>query len=118
MKKYLGLLLGCLMLAGCGIADFNGNRTGNKSQFLMEYTTFNTTDSQCLEMKKGERIHGEIEKKAGNLSLVIQREGESPILESEDMPTGSFDIEIEKDGDYWITVTGERAKGSVSFTKQ
>ena len=38
MKKYLGLLLGGCLLAGCSMADFNGNRTGNDSQFLMEYT--------------------------------------------------------------------------------
>ena len=65
MKKYLGLVLGSLLLAGCGMADFNGSRTGNESQFLMEYTIFNTTDSQLLELKKGEQIHGEIEKISG-----------------------------------------------------
>lgn len=118
MKKYLGLLLcGCL-LAGCGMADFNGSRTGNDSQFLMEYTIFNTTDSQLLELKKGDKIHGEIEKKAGKLAVTIQQEGKEPILESRDMPSGSFDIEIEEDGAYRITVTGEKAKGSVSFTKE
>ena len=63
MKKYLGLLLGGCLLAGCSMADFNGSRTGNDSQFLMEYTIFNTTDSQLLELKKGDKIHGEIERK-------------------------------------------------------
>ncbi|HJD38998.1 MAG TPA: hypothetical protein H9913_03135 [Candidatus Blautia stercoripullorum] len=118
MKKYLGLVLGSLLLAGCGMADFNGSRTGNESQFLMEYTIFNTTDSQLLELKKGEQIHGEIEKISGKLAVSIQQEGKAPILESKDMPSGSFDLEIEEDGKYRITVTGERAKGSVSFTKE
>ncbi len=118
MKKYLGLLLGGCLLAGCSMADFNGSRTGNDSQFLMEYTIFNTTDSQLLELKKGDKIHGEIEKKAGKLAVTIQQEGKEPILESRDMPSGSLDIEIEEDGAYRITVTGEKAKGSVSFTKE
>ena len=118
MKKYLGLLLGGCLLAGCSMADFNGSRTGNDSQFLMEYTIFNTTDSQLLELKKGDKIHGEIEKKAGKLAVTIQQGGKEPILESRDMPSGSLDIEIEEDGAYRITVTGEKAKGSVSFTKE
>ena len=46
MKKYLGLLLGCFLLAGCGMTDFSGSRTGNEGQFLMDYKVFNTTDSQ------------------------------------------------------------------------
>ena len=28
--------------------DFNGSRTGNDKQLIMEYTAFNTTDSQDL----------------------------------------------------------------------
>lgn len=75
MKKYLGLLLGGCLLAGCSMADFNGSRTGNDSQFLMEYTIFNTTDSQLLELKKGDKIHGEIEKKAGKLTCCYHSAG-------------------------------------------
>lgn len=118
MKKYLSLLLGSCLLAGCGITDFSGSRTGNESQFLMDYRMFNTTDSQILELEKGDYIYGEIEKKSGKLSVIIQKNGEEPIWESKNMPTGSFRLEIEEDGEYRITVKGERAKGRVSFKKQ
>ena len=57
MKKYLSLLLGSCLLAGCGITDFSGSRTGNESQFLMDYRMFNTTDSQILELEKGDYIY-------------------------------------------------------------
>ena len=73
MKKYLSLLLGSCLLAGCGITDFSGSRTGNESQFLMDYRMFNTTDSQILELEKGDYIYGEIEKKSGKLSVIIQK---------------------------------------------
>lgn len=118
MKKYLSLLLGSCLLAGCGIIDFSGSRTENESQFLMDYRMFNTTDSQILELEKGDYIYGEIEKKSGKLSVIIQKNGEEPIWESKNMPTGSFRLEIEEDGEYRITVKGERAKGRVCFKKQ
>lgn len=73
MKKYLSLLLGSCLLAGCGITDFSGSKTGNESQFLMDYRMFNTTDSQILELEKGDYIYGEIEKKSGKLSVIIQK---------------------------------------------
>ena len=61
----------CLALAGGKGATFNGSRLGNEDQYVLEYTQFNTTDSQNLELESGT---------------------------------------------YTITVTGEKAKGSVSFT--
>ena len=49
---------------------------------------------------------------------MIRKEGEDPIFESKDMPTGSFRLEIEEGGEYRITVKGKRARGSLSFTKE
>ena len=118
MKKYLGLLPGSFLLAGCGMTDFSGSRTGNEGQFLMDYKVFNTTDSQVLKLEKGDQIYGKIEKKSGKLSVLIRKEGEDPIFESKGMPTGSFRLEIEEGGEYRITVKGKRARGSLSFTKE
>ena len=48
--KYLtGAALLIISLAACGSTPaFNGSRTGNDEQFLLDYTMFNTTDSQEL----------------------------------------------------------------------
>ena len=40
--------------------DFNGSRTGNDKQLIMEYTEFNTTDTQDLVVEAGDIIHAEI----------------------------------------------------------
>lgn len=61
----------CLALAGGKGATLNGSRLGNEDQYVLEYTQFNMTDSQNLELESGT---------------------------------------------YTITVIGEKAKGSVSFT--
>ena len=84
----------------------------------MDYKVFNTTDSQVLKLEKGDQIYGKIEKKSGKLSVMIRKEGEDPIFESKDMPTGSFRLEIEEGGEYRITVKGKKARGSLSFTKE
>lgn len=120
MKKYLSIL--CIIIlvlasAACGTA-FNGSRTGNDSQFIMEYTIFNTTDSQLLELEEGDIIEAEIVNNAGSLSVRIQKGENKPIYENKNVSAATFEIEIEESGTYEITVTGEKAKGSVSFIKR
>ena len=96
--------------------DFNGSRTGNDKQLIMEYTAFNTTDSQDLVVKAGDTIHAEVVIEDGLLSYKIQKNDDEPIAESEGIFFSvEFDVEVEESGTYTITVTGEKAKGSVKF---
>lgn len=118
MKKYSCILCSfilALSLTACG-ADFDGSRTGNNNEFMMNYKVFNKTDSQDLIVEKGDTIHAEIIVEDGSLSFRIQREDEVPVYESEDVSfSDEFDIDIEESGTYTVLVTGEKAKGSVSF---
>lgn len=102
-----------LSLAACG-ADFDGSRTGNNSEFMMDYKVFNKTDSQDLIVEKGDAIHAEIIAEGGSLSFRIQGEDEVPVYEGEDV-SFSDEFDIEESGTYTVSVTGEKAKGSVSF---
>lgn len=118
MKKYSCILCSfilALSLTACG-ADFDGSRTGNNNEFMMDYKVFNKTDSQDLIVEKGDTIHAEIIVEGGSLSFRIQREDEVPVYEGEDVSfSDEFDIDIEESGTYTVSVTGEKAKGSVSF---
>ncbi len=49
--------------------DFNGSRTGNDNQLIMEYTTFNTTDTQDLVVEAGDAIHTKIVVTDGQLLI-------------------------------------------------
>lgn len=126
MKKLLGIFLTLSVCAGITAcsgmrnedATFNGSRTGNDSQFIMEYTILNSTDSQLLELEEGDVIDAEVVSDAGKVSITIQKDGEDPVYESEDAVTDTFAIVIEESGVYEITVTGEKAEGSVSFIKR
>ena len=96
--------------------DFNGSRTGNDKQRIMEYTAFNTTDSQDLVVEAGDTIHVEIVIEDGHLSYKIQKNDDEPIAESESIFfSEEFDVEVKESGTYTVTVTGEKAKGSVKF---
>lgn len=82
----------------------------------MEYTAFDTTDSQDLVVEAGDTIHAEIVIEDGQLSYKIQKNDDEPIAESEDISSSEdFDVEIEKSGTYTVTVIGEKTRGSVKF---
>ena len=118
MKKLLlffSVIFLVTSLTACS-PDFNGSRTGNDKQLIMEYTAFNTTDSQDLVLEAGDTIHTEIEIEDGKLSYIIQKNDDEPIAESEGIFFSvDFDVEVEESGTYTVTVTGEKTKGSVKF---
>lgn len=119
MKKYLSILCSLILilsLTACG-TDFDGSRTGNNTEFVMDYKVFNKTDSQDLIVEEGDTIHAEIIVEGGSLSFKIQKDEEVPVYESADVSfSDEFDVDIEESGTYTVTVTGEKAKGSISFT--
>lgn len=119
MKKTLGILCSFILvlsLTACG-TDFDGSRTGNNNEFVMDYKIFNITDSQDLIVEKGNTIHAEIIVEGGSLSFKIQKDNEVPVYEGVDVSSSDeFDVDIEESGTYTVSVTGEKAKGSVSFT--
>lgn len=118
MKKFL--LIVCTLalivsLTGCD-SKFDGIRTGNNSEFIMEYSVLNKTDTQDLIAKSGDTIGGKIIVNKGSLSIKIQKDEEEPIYESNGISESTeFDVEIDESGTYTVSVTGEKAKGSVSF---
>lgn len=118
MNKYLSILCSLifvLSLTACGTA-FEGNRTGNDNEFVMDYKVLNKTDFQDLIVKEGDTIHAEIIVEGGSLSFKIQKDDEVPVYEGVDVSfSDEFDVDIEESGTYTVTVTGKKAKGSVSF---
>lgn len=121
MKKCLILsaaLLSVLLLTACQNASFDGSRTGDASHLLMDYKIFNGTDSQLLELEKGDVIDGELVVEAGQLSVKIQKADDKPIYDTENIFfSNTCQIPIEEDGTYKLTVTGEKAAGSIRFEK-
>lgn len=110
------MILG-IFLASCRYSDFNGSRTGSDSELVMEYSMFNTTDSQLLNLEKDDVIHVEIVNDSGKLDIFIQEDDKKPVFEGKNLKTSTFQVKVDESGTYKITVTGKKAKGSVSFIK-
>ena len=121
MKKIILIvctLVFLISLTACG-TKFDGSRTGNDSEFIMEYSVLNTTDAQDLTIEAGDTISAKIVVDKGSLSIKIQKDGEEPIYESNGISTSNeLDVEIDESGTYTVEVTGKKAKGSVSFIVQ
>ncbi|NMS89831.1 hypothetical protein HGQ85_07800 [Clostridioides difficile] len=120
MKKsyfIIFIMIFIIILTACKGVDFNGSRTGNTSELIMKYSMFDTTDSQLLELEKDDVIDVEIKSDSGKLNVLIQKDSSEPIYESKNVPTSSFQVKINESGTYKVTVTGEKAQGSVSFIK-
>lgn len=84
----------------------------------MEYSIMNTEDSQLLTLQENDIVDVQIVSDAGKLSIIFQKNDETPIYEDNEISSSqSFQILIKEDGDYKVTVKGYRAKGSVSFIK-
>ena len=118
MKKFL--LIVCTLalivsLTACGLT-FDGSRTGNDSEFIMEYHVLNKTDTQDLIAESGDTISGKIIVNKGSLSIKIQKDDEEPIYENNGISVSNeFDVEINESGTYTVSVTGKKAKGSIGF---
>ncbi len=105
-----------VFLTACG-STFDGSRTGNDSEFIMEYSVLNKTDTQDLIAESGDTISGKIIVKNGSLSIKIQKDDEEPIYDNNEISASNeFNVEISESGTYTVSVTGEKAKGSLSFT--
>ena len=98
--KYLaGAALLIISLAACGSTPaFNGSRTGNDEQFLLDYTMFNTTDSQELTAQAGDQIRADITVDGGELSVQIQKEGEEPLYSGDGIVTKGVENNIRNVG--------------------
>lgn len=112
----LALWIACMALTGC-TPDFNGSRVKNDTQYLLEYTQFDGTDSHTLSLQEGDELHVGIVSKEGSVSIAIEDEAGEPVYRGTKIAdTCDFDVAIQETGAYTVTVTGETAGGSVSFT--
>lgn len=107
-----------LMLSACTTTTFNGSRTGNENQLIMDYEVLNMTESQILELKNGDTVDFVIVSERGKVDITLQKDGESPVYQGVDVPTSTFSVEISESGSYKVTVTGKNAKGNVSIIKK
>ena len=114
-RFFLFALLLVLTLSACA-AEFDGSRTGNDREFIMEYKVLNRADSQDLTARAGDTIHGELTVGSGALSVSVCKEGEASLYEKAALSASeTFDLPVGAGGTYSVPVAGLRAAGGVRF---
>lgn len=116
--KCVFALLTTTLLTACAFSRFDGSRTGNESQFIMEYDMLNMTDSQKLALSEGDIVDFDVVSLSGSVDIVLSEEEEEPIYNGTDIPTSTFQVAIDKSGTYVVSVVGKKAKGSVKILKK
>lgn len=133
MKKYaliLCALLATLMLCACNNSkkpvnvcgnaisgNFSGSKTGDADHFEIDFDVLNTTYTHDFDMTQGESILVHVEKESGNVKITVQNGTDAPIYEGNGTAATDFSVKIPADGKYTVSVSGEKAKGKVTFTR-
>lgn len=98
---------------------FSGSRTGDESSLLLDYSAFNGTEFQLLELEKGDILQADIVSRRGSIDVeLIEDEERETIFESENLATGVYSIEIPDNGSYELWVSGYQAEGRAHFQRQ
>lgn len=121
MNRALLVIVCALLLAGvtgCQTQTFDGSRTADEDRFLLAYTVFNKMEKHEMTLEKGTAVEVGIEHVSGRIDIMVSDENGKEIYRGNDASSGNFILEIPETGTYLFSVTGKKAKGSVSFIVQ
>lgn len=107
-----------IALTGCNSEKFEGSKTGNQNEFIMEYSIFTGTEFSDLVLEAGEQLFVEVVASSGKVNIEIGQDGDEPIYAGKEVPSSTFGLTIQESGIYTLTITGEKAKGSFRIIKK
>jgi hypothetical protein len=119
MKKHSLLMIICMLIlvivTGCSKQVFEGTLTSNDSQFVMEYSILNCTKTHEIKLEKGASINVIIKSESGRVDILVEEVNGEEIYKGDNASSNEFSLNVNKTGTYMFNVTGNNAKGSVSF---
>lgn len=96
---------------------FSGSKTGNDTQFLVDFEVLNTTVNNDMILSNGDEIDTLIDIEKGKVNILVKSENDTIIYQGDDVKNGNFSLGITESGNYTFYITGDKAKGSVYFVK-
>lgn len=91
------------------------SRRTDDNCFSMGFYPLNSSETEAFELQKGDVIDVSLVVMKGSLDIVIGQEEKKPIYEGNRVELDSFQVTVPEDGTYFITVSGTKAEGSISF---
>lgn len=113
------LIILLICLTGCknNSSSFSGSKTGNDTQFLVDFDVLNTTIDYAMPLTDGDKIDTTIDIVNGKVDILVENENGTIIYNSDDVESGNLTLSITESGNYTFYVTGFKAKGSIHFIK-
>ena len=119
MKKIIPsltlVLILILSLSACNKKLVNGTIKQDEKEFTASYDLLDTNLSHSMEFKEGDKINVTLQNDSGRLDVLVTDPYDNTVYQGNNPDSGSFILEITKDGIYDFSVTGKNAKGSFSF---
>ena len=100
------------------ILPSNGSRYSRKVEedfFSLDMERLNCTIEEPFSLKEGDSVDVSIVRVSGELTISIGKKGFEPIYEGRNPEPSSFRVTISENGDYYLSVSGKQAEGSISF---
>ena len=115
----LALIVLTISFAGCknSRSTFSGSKTGNDTQFLVDFEVLNTTVNNDMPLSNGDNIDTTIDIEKGKVDVLVKNENDTIIYQGNNVENGNFTLGITESGNYTFYITGHKAKGSVHFVK-
>ena len=100
------------------ILPSNGSRYSRKVEgdfFSLDMERLNYIIEEPFSLKEGDSVDVSIVRASGELTISIGKKGFEPIYEGRNLELSSFRVTISENGDYYLSVSGKQAEGSISF---
>ena len=120
-KKSFAVIIAALLsltffLCACE-PDFVGNKIKTKNKYVLSFSALNRTEKEELYLEKGESLKVRIELTEGEVSLLISSTEGEEYYKGSELRNEEFTVVAGRDGRCRIWVTGDGAKGSLSFKR-
>ena len=112
-------MIAVFSVSACGKKEvFKGNIVADDAYYDMTFDWLNTAYTYDMYLEQGDSIEVFLEKERGKVSVLIQTGDEEPVYQGDDRAPSSFVVNIKETGNYTVKISGQKAKGHISFSRQ
>jgi len=112
------LLTGLSFTLNACTVEFNGSRTGNDDQFILDVKALNREESHELYLNSEDMIEVKSQITKGEMQVsIVHVETNESIYEGNLKGDFKFIVTVHTEGTYLITVTGKNSAGHIEFKK-
>ena len=112
------LLTGLSFTLNACVVEFNGSRTGNGDQFILDVKALNREESHELYLNSEDMIEVKSQITKGEMQVsIVDEETNESIYEGNLKGDFKFIVTVHTEGTFIITVNGKNAAGYIEFKK-